>query len=304
MVAALFAFLWAIARASVQSVTMDEADTFLKFADRAAPFQWFAAANNHILNTALIRLSTQIFGLSPLTLRLPALLGAAIYIGASLYICTILPAKLSLRLPLFLCLVYNPFLFDFLVAARGYGMASAFLLCAVVVPAGRLLRGASPERSCALCSAFAALSFTANFSFAFAAFAVFVVMIASIWRSQGFSLRLLAWATIPALAVTVALPLPTLLHFPSGELYDGASSLRQAFTSVIHWSLYELNPEVANPLMLRILQRIEHWLFPALGVVAAWRLVLVLVRRPDGWIMNLAAAMGAALVLVTACASS
>lgn len=301
LAAAVFAMLWAAARASVQSVTMDEADTFLKFAGRADPFQWFAAANNHILNTALIRVSTGIFGLSPFTLRLPALLGAAIYIGTAFYICAVLPAKLSLRLPLFLCLVYNPFVFDFLVAARGYGFASAFLLCAAAIPAVRIFRGADAARSCAICSACMAISFTANFSFAIADIAVFVAMIGWIWRGQGFSLRSLAWAVIPGLAVVIALPLPTLLGFPRTDLYDGASSLRQALSSVIHWSLYEVNPEVANPFMLRVLERIQHWLFPALGVAAAWRIVLAVKRRAGGWLVNLAAVLGGAMALLTVC---
>src|ERR1700733_12524471 len=84
VLAALFAFVWAVVRARVQSVTMDEADTYLYFAGRAAPFHWFPAANNHILNSSLMRMFTLVFGLSPLTLRLPTLIGAGIYIFACL----------------------------------------------------------------------------------------------------------------------------------------------------------------------------------------------------------------------------
>ena len=34
----------------------------------------------------------------------------------------------KIQVPLFVCLVYNPFVFDFFVAARGYGLALALLL--------------------------------------------------------------------------------------------------------------------------------------------------------------------------------
>jgi hypothetical protein len=54
--AAVFAMLWAVARASVQSITMDEADTYLSFVGRPAPFHWWPFPNNHILNSALMRM--------------------------------------------------------------------------------------------------------------------------------------------------------------------------------------------------------------------------------------------------------
>ncbi len=144
-IAALFAFLWAVARACVQSITMDEAGTYLTFVGRTEPFHWFPAANNHVLNSALMRLFTSVFGLSHLTVRLPALLGAAIYIGGCVFICTWIHRSIGVRLLLFICLVYNPFVFDFLVAARGYGLASAFLLWAVAMPAGSVAQRLLPS---------------------------------------------------------------------------------------------------------------------------------------------------------------
>ena len=73
----VFALLWVVARASVQSLTIDEADTYLSWVRPAWPSHWSAYANNHVLNSMLMRLFTSIFGASALTLRLPALIGAA-----------------------------------------------------------------------------------------------------------------------------------------------------------------------------------------------------------------------------------
>ena len=306
LLAAVFAFLWAVARAKVQSVTMDEADTYLSFVSRAAPFQWYPFPNNHILNSALMRMFTLIFGTSHLTIRLPALIGAAIYIGICLYVCAILPASLALRLPLFLCLVYNPFVFDFLVAARGYSMSAGLLLCAAIVPVAGRRHDASPTKLMAACSLLAAFSFTANFSFAFANLAVLALTFLWLCRQGGFSWRLVAAAIVPGALVVIMIPLPSILHWPREQLYAGAMSLRQTLRSVIHWSLYELNPEVANPLMLQVMRRVENRLFPALGLVVAWRLAVLfanwrkLNETRTGWLTRLGAVLGGAAALATA----
>src|SRR5690349_3614150 len=120
---AAFASLWVLARACVQSITIDEADTYLSYVAPQFPTQWSPSANNQILNTLLMRLSTSLFGPSNLTLRLPALIGAAVFIVAVLSIVRSLSSELTLSWPLFVCMVYNPFIMDHLVVARGYSLA-------------------------------------------------------------------------------------------------------------------------------------------------------------------------------------
>ena len=280
---------------------MDEADTYLKFAGRADPFQWFPAANNHMLNTALIRLFTSIFGLSQLTLRLPALIGAAIYIGACLYLCRLVSDRVAITVPLFVCLVYNPFVFDFLVLARGYGMASGFLVCAIAAAASVAFRNVSAPKAMAACSLFAALSFCSNFSFALANLAVLACAFIWIARTNGFSARLLAAAALPGALTTLLIPFPTILRWPAGQLFEGATSLRQSFGSVIHWSLTEVNPELANSFAAALLQRIEHRLFPLLGLVVMGSVATLLLRRKQNVsaVSSFAAMLGGALVLTT-----
>src|SRR5215471_6915403 len=134
---ALFAFLWALARACVQSITIDEADTYLAWVARPNPSHWEAASNNHVLNSLLMRLFTSVFGVSHLTVRAPALLGAALYIASVWMLCVALTPALRLQWPLFVCLVYNPFIFDHLVAARGYALALGFLTAALAIAAYR-----------------------------------------------------------------------------------------------------------------------------------------------------------------------
>src|SRR5579859_2741046 len=77
--AALFAILLAIVRARVQAITVDEASTYLWWVS-GPYYPWSPSSNNHVLNSLLMWVSTHAFGVSSLTVRTPALLGATLYI--------------------------------------------------------------------------------------------------------------------------------------------------------------------------------------------------------------------------------
>ena len=185
-------------------------------------------------------------------------------------------------------------------------MSAGLLLCAAVVPVAGEMRGGSPIKLMAAGSVLAAASFTANFAFAFANAAV--LGLAFVWMSRraGFSWSLLAAATVPGALVVIALPLPVIMHFPREQLYAGAMSLRETLRSVIHWSLYELNPEVANSVMLQVMRRVEGRLFPALGLIAAWRLAVLIGNRGKlaeertKWLTGLGAVLAGGAALTTA----
>jgi hypothetical protein len=267
---AIFALLWAVARACVQSITIDEADTYLVWVARRDPAHWQAASNNHVLNSLLMRLFTSVFEVSHLSVRAPALLGAAIYILAAYLLCRKLTPDLRTQWPLFVCLVYNPFVFDHLVAARGYALALGFLMCILALGfCTRLEAGA-----CALCSVCAALSFAANFSFAFVnTFLMLAILICAYARTQGTRarLRILASCVLPGLLVSIFLSAPAVLHWPGGELNYGAHSLRQMFSTIAQASLYQPNPQMVNPVLYGLLEHAKPFLLPVLLVLAAWQ---------------------------------
>src|SRR5208283_1744832 len=127
VLAGCFAMAWLVARAMSQSITIDEADTYLSFVAPDWPSHWYPSNNNHVLNSILMRIFIWLFGLSQLTVRGPALIGAVIYIVAAYRLCKMIAAGSHLLLPLFVCFVYNPFVMDYLVAARGYSLALGFL---------------------------------------------------------------------------------------------------------------------------------------------------------------------------------
>jgi len=288
-----------VARACVQSIVGDEGLTYLFFVQPAWPAYWEPSANNHLLNSLWMRGFVTLFGLHHLTVRGPALVGAAIDIASAYALCRMISEEWKVRLPLFVCLVYNPFVFDFFVAARGYGLASAFLLAAIATAAGSL-RTAPPRRvifACAAASAMVGLSFTANFSFAFADASVMLMIAAwailgapALWR------KIVVASAGPALAVVVMLPSYTLLHWERGQLYEGGASVGEMLGTVAQASLYQLNSMIVNPLWMAVFNRIGPFLIPlALGLAVTY-LVLSL-REAKAWQARLAGAEAGAIAL-------
>ena len=121
---AAFAMAWAIARAAVQSITIDEAVTYNLFVFRA-PVSLVCREQPHPELDADVRIHAACwdFRSSPRgCLRCSAQLSTS---RAAYRLCRLLGASLFVQLTVFVCLVFNPFIFDHLVAARGYGLALA-----------------------------------------------------------------------------------------------------------------------------------------------------------------------------------
>lgn len=251
--AAGFAFAWAVARACVQAVTIDEAETYLAFVRTG--LLWAPASNNHLLNTLLMAASTAVFGVSHLSVRAPALLGCAIYLAAAVRLAErAAPERKWLSFTLFVCLAFNPLVFDFFVAARGYSLALGLLLATVEFAA---------RRAYASSSAALALSLASNFAFAVVNGAVGCVLLFWIWRTE----RGRLWRfLLPGAAVTFCLSLWTVLHFDRGQLWFGAASVPEMFGSVAQASLFEVNPRVANPMLLAVLTFLRPWLLPVAAI--------------------------------------
>jgi hypothetical protein len=118
-----------------------------------------------------MRLFVWLFGLSPMTLRAPALIGGVLYIAASYSLWKLVAHDGLLRWSLFVSCVYNPFIMDYLVEARGYGLALGFLAMALFLFSRLVLRedAAGERRSlrdAIWISTFAGLAICGNFTFA------------------------------------------------------------------------------------------------------------------------------------------
>lgn len=117
-------------RAATYPFTGDESLSFAGFS--WAPI-WADDANNHLLNTWLMRGCSALLGNSELSLRLPNLFAHLIYLASVLALLRRF-GHAALRLSGFALFNLNPFLLDFFSLARGYGLALAFTaasLCAL-----------------------------------------------------------------------------------------------------------------------------------------------------------------------------
>lgn len=288
--AAAILMAWLVARAHLQSITIDEAVSFSFFVDRGGSLHWYPAAANHVLQTMLSRLSVMIFGISHLSLRLPTLLAAAVYIAISLRFCARLTKEPHLQLAAFIALAANPFVADYLVAARGYGIATAALLAALWVGVGEPERGPAPLARRALFSVLLAIAFAANFSFAFVCFAVVAAVIAGDWmvRAAGESgerWRLAAFSIWPGLLTFLFLSSSVVWNWPPGQLWIGAKSIAETVRSVADASLYEPNSDLLNPWMLSAAGFLKPWLLPGVGLAAV--VYLISLGKPKWEDLNL-----------------
>jgi hypothetical protein len=115
-------------RAATQSIVHDEALTWVEYLAGPASliFQTYDA-NNHFLASILFKISVTLFGDSEFALRLPTLLAGAWFFWTLFRLSGLLFGDGWLFLLGCAALTLNPFLLDFLVAARGYGLAMAGL---------------------------------------------------------------------------------------------------------------------------------------------------------------------------------
>jgi hypothetical protein len=279
---AAFAMVWAIVRAHVQAITIDEAVTYTNFVRSAEPAFWIAHANNHLLNSILTWCFSRAFGTSNLVARSGALIGAAIYIVASYLLCTLIAERFLLRVFLFICLVFNPFMFDFLVAARGYGLASGFLLSAICIVAYALLPETKSRRvvsACVAASLCVGLSFLSNFSFAFVdavTIAMLYLWISGSAPSLKTRVKFAVACFLPGLLLAGALAGHIILQWNQGQLTYGAASLTETFQSLYQASFYELDPSVRDLMFIDISN--PAILLPIFGILVAWQTSLILIH--------------------------
>ena len=306
LAAAFFAVCLAIFRARSQSITVDEASTYFWWVSGTAYYPWSPSSNNHVLNSMLMWISTHAFGTSILTVRAPALLGAILYVLICLFLCRSITDRFSLQFPVFICLVYNPFILDFMVAGRGYSLANAFLLTAIAIPVWhQRTAGASLRKSCAVASLALGLSFAANFSFAFVAMAVFIAIAAWALKRRGndSAIRILCFCVLPGLVTALLICGYPLAHMSRDELWYGAHSLREMSQSVIEPSLHQLNPRFQGSRWFKAINFLKLFLLPVLGILCICQLF---VSKLDGsrfsgsrerWLEKFTAALAAIATL-------
>ncbi len=166
----LFAFGVAVYRAKVQPIAHDEALTYEWFLDQGVYDVLRYNPANHVLQTLLAKPIVKIFGVSEFTLRVPTLMGAAIYLIAVYFLCRKLFGDGLVMVLSTAMLALNPQVMDFMAAARGYslglaGLAVAMYAFARLADRGKFDPGDKEWRwGCAAASISLALAVAANFT--------------------------------------------------------------------------------------------------------------------------------------------
>lgn len=269
-------------RACTQSYVIDEAFSYLEFVSKpwAGLFVRFNA-NNHILYTILAHLSSLGLGASEWSLRLPSVLGGAVYLYACYRICFRSFGGKLWSLLVFLLLTVHPFILDFLSAARGYGLALAFLLstCAFLLP--RLQRGSLPVT--AVAGAAMGLCVAANLTML-----VPVLSVAAGWVAVRLAQRQFSWTwfwnslTVPAIVTAFVIVVLPLASAQPGEFYYGARNWTESVGAMTEVSfLYRRDGLAALPAaqsLLRLCHQMAPRCFIALSAAMALAAPFSLIR--------------------------
>ncbi|MCX6311386.1 MAG: glycosyltransferase family 39 protein [Bacteroidetes bacterium] len=128
---AVLIFIYIIIRATVVSLTWDEAHTFFEYVRNP---NWllrdynYMSANNHLLNTWLMKISIFLFGQSELALRLPNVLAGGLFLFLLVRLLTKIFSDWKMQLIGFILLACNPYVIDYFSIARGYGISISLML--------------------------------------------------------------------------------------------------------------------------------------------------------------------------------
>jgi hypothetical protein len=223
-------------RATTQGIVHDEAVTYLMFV--AGPLEHVFTrytANNHVLFTLAANATTHLLGVTELTLRLPSIIAAVVYI----LVAALLARRVSsTRLVCFLtlgALTLNPLVFDFLSAARGYGLA----LCLFVLALLELSREPGRQRWL-LASLALGGSISANLAFAFPAAALWAVASAIALTNPEVPTRARVLVTrfwLPGILAAAAFLAVPLQEARLGTFFFGAGSLFETVQSIVSLSV-------------------------------------------------------------------
>jgi uncharacterized membrane protein len=225
-------------RAAVCSITIDEAFTYNSFVrPPLAQILTTYDANHHVLHSLLAKVFVSVFGVSEFTLRLPSLLGGALYLWMVLALArTIFGSRPMLVLPVAL-LSLNPLVLDYLSMARGYGAGLGLWLLALHQA---IQWPASPSpRQLRMLALTLAASVGFNLIFIPPGCLLAAWCAISMAKDRGAWDRLLNHLLIPGVVVTFLILVLPLAHAERYHFYLGEKTLWRSILSISSASLLQ-----------------------------------------------------------------
>jgi hypothetical protein len=270
----VFVFGLAVFRAETQSIAHDEGLTYEWFLQGSVYRVLSFNSTNHILFSLIAKVCVKVLGLTELTLRIPSLVGTIAYLAAGYLLCLHVFGDNPRLLVAAGMLSLNPQTMDFMSAARGYILGTAFLLGALYAAVRAVDRGPFRSddhhwrRACILVSLLLALSVAANLTNLFPAasliFCLSLLALPGLYRLRppardtvrSFARNLL----LPGLILGFSLLWPYLIqarpaHFRMGNP-RASDALRDFFNASF---LYKWTSDVYSPSLGAVPPRPGSW---------------------------------------------
>ena len=261
---------WSAWRAAHQSLTHDEAWTWTNFA-AGGPSVIFGryAPNNHVLHSLLVWAAEKLFGPHELALRVPALLGATLFLLGLVRLARRLLGEGWPALFFFGALALNPLFLDYFVEARGYSLMLAGLAWGAWLLHASVSGEGFSRRAAAGGSALLGLALAAVPSCAFAVVGVGGATLVHALRRGEKPRAALAILVLPGLTIAgTVLGLP-LLHATPAQFHFGAESPWATAVGIVDATLAHLRPPYrSRPDGLARFIPIAAGILLALGVLA------------------------------------
>jgi hypothetical protein len=245
----LLVFLYVLYRAIKIGVTYDEAWTINSFVPQNfinilnySPCD----ANNHIINTLLIKLLFLFGNHSLFIARLPNVLAFIMYVVFSYKIASRYLSSL-LGICLFLLLILNPFVLDFFSIARGYGLSLGFLMASLYYVISYFLNQQPTKIIFSLI--FGAMAVLCNFSLLnYFLVLLIAINIVSYFFSKQYNFKqnlFFSFAVLISLIVTIYEPIRKLKA--NGNLYYGGDNnfYSDTLISLTKYTFYTSNTNIA-----------------------------------------------------------
>jgi len=233
---------------------------------------WKTTANHHPLNTRFMIWCLRTFGNSEASLRLPNVLSFTLYLISGLLLLRRLKNAWTIVLG-FALLNLNPFLLDFFGLARGYGLASSFLLTALFLFVEAWYRSDTPWfYICLFLSfVFAGLADQANYAWvnahlALLAGALIMLFLNSDSLRLRFSRRNVSFGVLLVLAngwFLLNVVRRILRLQGDGQLYAGGKHLSETLSSLVQAYLYTAKYQW-------LMSYIEWAILALLAIIGLW----------------------------------